>query len=66
MIGMGLIGAMWYWLDGFTAPRPFQAPSFGRVSRPVLIDPTLMLKPEGEPLRTLTAAQRAYGKRLRE
>ena len=47
-------------------PRPVQAPSFGRVSRPSLADPILMLRPEAAPLRTLQAAQRTYEKRLRE
>ena len=48
------------------ADRPFQAPSFGRISHPTLVDPTLILKPEGAPLRALAATRRALEKRLRE
>ena len=45
--------------------RPRQAPSFGRVSHPSLPDPTLMLKPEGSPLRELAATGAALRRRLR-
>ena len=50
---------------GVAVDRPFQAPSFGRVSRPSLPDPTLMLKPEGSPLRELASAGAALRRRLR-
>ncbi len=45
--------------------RPRQAPSFGRVSRPSLIDPILLVRPEGAPLRELASAGVALRQRLR-
>ena len=45
--------------------RPRQAPSFGRVARPSLIDPILLVRPEGAPLRELAATDAALRRRLR-
>ena len=66
MFGFGeALGTFWLGGGAAVVDRPFQAPTFGRISHPPTIDPTLMVKPEGAPLRTLKASQAAYGKRLR-
>ena len=45
--------------------RPSQAPSFGGVAHPMLVDPTLLARPEGAPLRELANAGAALRRRLK-